>query len=130
MEILLQRSTTFKYSIIGALYINKEFLCFTLEDLERDVKIAGRTCIPKGRYRVVLSWSNRFKKFLPEVLDVPNFKGIRIHTGNSHHDTEGCILVGMHYDDGLITRSKDAMAYLMQKINKVQKKEKIFLTIK
>jgi hypothetical protein len=129
MEIKLIRSTFYPTSIIGALYIDNTFLCFTLEDIERPTKIKHKTAIPRGRYRVVLSWSNRFKRLLPEVLDVPNFKGIRIHTGNTSADTSGCILVGMEFDDNTLKHSRDAMRYLMSRLNKVNKKEKIFLTI-
>jgi hypothetical protein len=129
MEIKLIRSTIFQNCIIGALYIEDTFLCFTLEDLERKFKIKHKTAIPRGRYRIILSWSNRFKKLLPEVLDVPDFSGIRFHTGNTSADTSGCILVGMEFDDNYLKHSKDAMKYLMSRLNKVYKKEKIFLTI-
>ena len=72
----------------GKLYIDDVFECYTVEDEDRHleagrIKIAGRTAIPKGTYEVVLSMSNRFKKLLPEVLNVSGFTGVRIHTGNT-----------------------------------------------
>lgn len=90
---------------------------FTCEDIEREVagkpvnewKIMGRTAIPRGRYRVILSLSQRFKKVLPLLLDVPGFTGIRIHAGNTAADTDGCILVGMERGMGGVLKSRDAM---------------------
>jgi hypothetical protein len=72
----------------------KMFICHTLEDVQRDVKIAGETAIGWGKYKLIVNMSNRFKKRLPLLLDVPNFAGVRIHGGNTELDTEGCILVG------------------------------------
>ena len=92
---------------LGALQIqtesNKEFLtkkyfCDTLEphaiDWRKEVKIAGKTAIPTGRYKVVMSYSKTYKRRMPFLLNVPHFTGIMIHTGNSPDDTRGCILVG------------------------------------
>lgn len=83
----------------GELYVDGVLLGQTLEDQDRFLekggeKIYGDTAIPRGRYRVVLSMSNRFKKIMPEVLSVPGFSGIRIHAGNDEVDTLGCPLLG------------------------------------
>src|SRR4051794_32091313 len=106
MELLLVRSTKTEDSTIGSLQVDGQFQCFTLEDKDRGltsgmrenaikaVKVYGKTAIPTGRYRVVLSWSNRFEKYMPEVLGVAGYAVIRIHSGNTSVDTEGCILVG------------------------------------
>lgn len=94
MKITLKRKSLTAECTIGALYIDGVFECYTLEDTVREVKIAGVTAIPKGIYRVIINISNRFKRLLPLLLDVPGFEGVRIHPGNTAKDTEGCILVG------------------------------------
>ena len=105
---------------IGRLFIDDIFFCDTLEDTYRDLakeqKIAGKTAIPCGVYKVILSSSNKFKKVLPELLNVPNFTGIRIHNGNSIEDTEGCILVGKNKVKGGLIESKNALDNLMDKL--------------
>ena len=96
MLITVQRKHFSEVATIGDMLIDGKFLCNTLEDKVRDngQKIAGKTAIPYGRYEVVTSMSNRFGKLLPLLLEVPNFSGVRIHSGNTSNDTEGCILVG------------------------------------
>lgn len=98
-------------STLSELYIDGVYMCETLEDTVRPLlsvcpntpkgvtcncpeKVYGKTAIPEGTYKVKLTYSNRFRKILPELLDVPHFLGIRIHSGNKPEDTEGCILVG------------------------------------
>jgi len=129
MELLLKRTTKTKLSTIGELYVNGVFQCYTLEDIERNVKIKGVTAIPKGSYKVIVTMSNRFKKPLPLLLDVPNFSGVRIHSGNKSEDTEGCILVGETKQTDFIGGSRIAFKSLFDKINKAVLSEEIILTI-
>ena len=79
-------------------FLTKKYFCDTLEphaiDWRKEVKIAGKTAIPTGRYKVVLGYSNTYKRRMPFLQNVPHFTGIMIHTGNSVDDTRGCILVG------------------------------------
>lgn len=87
MNIRIDRLYKKEDYTIGKLYINGVFLCSTLEDKVRTLdtiedKVYGETAIPEGRYEVILSYSKRFNKILPELLNVPFFKGIRIHAGN------------------------------------------------
>lgn len=74
-------------------------ICWTLEDASSAHKVYGETCIPVGQYKVILSHSPKFKKVLPELLEVPNYAGVRIHGGNSVKDTLGCILVGKYKEE-------------------------------
>jgi len=116
MKIEVKRLHRTENSTIGELTIDGKFECYTLEDKERDVKIKGETAISKGTYKVIINQSNRFKKLLPLLINVPNFEGVRIHPGNSNHDTEGCILVGMNRSVDYITKSRKAFDSLFKKM--------------
>lgn len=110
MELILKRDrdNVREHCTIGKLYTDQgEYLCDTLEDKERDVKIYGQTAIPVGRYKLRWSKSPRFKRYLPEILNVPNFTGVRIHSGNSHKDTHGCPLVGHYNGKDMVVKSVD-----------------------
>lgn len=116
LKLKLKREPHPDYTV-GKLYIDDIFECFTLEDVIRDVKIYGQTAIPYGKYKVTINQSVRFKRALPLLLNVPNFQGIRIHTGNKTAETEGCILVGtMRTKDGMVLNSKIAFDKLFEKM--------------
>lgn len=96
---------------IGKLYVNGQYFCDTLEDCYRGdhldkTKIKGKTAIPRGTYRGIFNYSPKFKKYLPLLMDVPYFTGIRIHSGNTAEDTEGCILVGQNLVVGKVLNSR------------------------
>lgn len=135
MELTLNRIFLGSSATIGELLINDKHLCDTLEDRVRPEgeKVYGKTAIPEGTYEVKLTHSPRFKKILPEILNVPNFSGIRIHTGNSSKDTEGCILVGT-WDgekEDWVGSSKIAFDKLMSLLEKAtNNKEKVTITVK
>ena len=116
MLITIKRLYKTDSSTIGELSIDGVFECFTLEDKERDVKIKSETAIAKGTYKVIINQSNRFKRLLPLLLNVPNFEGVRIHSGNSNHDTEGCILVGKTRNKNYIGQSRKAFEKLFKKM--------------
>lgn len=118
MNLLLKRKWFTDRNTVGELFINGEFFCYTMEDAVRPKgeKVAGKTAIPYGTYKVVITHSNRFKKELPLLLAVPMFSGIRIHSGNTEEDTEGCILVGMSRKENWIGYSRRAMEYLMERL--------------
>jgi len=116
MKITIKRLYKTEKSTIGEMTIDGKWECYTLEDIERDVKIKSETAIPKGTYKVIINQSNRFKKLLPLLLNVPNFEGIRIHPGNTNHDTEGCILVGKTMSKDFIGQSRKAFESLFAKM--------------
>lgn len=95
IDLRLERRIFTDDVTIGELYVNDEFVCYTLEDAVRDVKVYGKTAIPKGTYKVIYNMSNRFKRRMPLLLNVPNYQGVRIHAGNTHLDTDGCIILGL-----------------------------------
>ena len=108
---------------IGELFIDDEFECFTLEDQVRETdqpveswKIPGNTAIPRGLYKITLDYSVRFQQTMPRLLDVEGFRGIRIHPGNTIHDTEGCILVGTAVNKNVLVASLDAYNKLYKKM--------------
>lgn len=110
LKITVKRKIFNECDTIGDLYVSYpetpdllEFVCNTLEDKVRNPKgtkkedfkkVYGETAIPYGTYRVIMSYSNAFKKNLPEVLEVPLYEGVRIHGGNTKKDTLGCLLLG------------------------------------
>lgn len=112
MELRLDRKWKKEKYTIGRLYVNGELWCNTLEDPVREIakdgsgKIKGVTAIPKGRYRVLVTMSPKFHRMLPYVMNVPHFEGIRIHSGNTAKDTEGCILVGENTKKGMVLNSR------------------------
>ena len=159
MIITLKRIYKKGIFTLGALQIqtesNREFLmnryfCDTLEphaiDWRKEEKVAGKTAIPTGRYRVVMSYSNTYKRRMPYLLNVPHFTGIMIHTGNTAEDTRGCILVGKAVRPqkpeeesltgkatviGRLTDSRVTFNRLYEIIKEAMKKnEEIFLIIK
>lgn len=105
--ILIERKIFTSKSTIGALSINGNAICYTLEDVARPlgVKVPKETCIPAGNYSLEITQSVRFKRALPLIYNslidlsvtdgIVSWTGVRIHPGNSMEDTEGCILVGV-----------------------------------
>ncbi len=142
MEIELIRKHKNKDCTISDMLVNGAFECYILEDVDRnlfqadpikhiqEVKVHSKTAIPYGRYEVIMSYSNRFKKYLPQLLNVPGFEGIRIHPGNTKDDTEGCLLPGTSFTDNMVANSRNAFNTLYKKLKAVEKKEKIYITIK
>lgn len=116
MKLRLQREIFTEKSTIGELFVDDKFECYTLEDRVRPVKVPKKTAIPMGTYRVEVNRSRRFKRLMPLLIDVPNFQGIRIHSGNTAEDTEGCILVGQVKGENRISKSRLAFEALFKKI--------------
>jgi hypothetical protein len=130
MQMLVTRQVFTDESTIGELTIDGVHQCFTLEDKVRQEKIFGQTAIPAGTYEVVVNESAHFHKLLPELVDVPNFEGVRIHSGNKAADTEGCILVGTTKGTNVINNSHVAFDALFPKIQAAVAQEKVFIEIK
>ena len=134
MELKLNRIFLGSSATIGELYVDGEHMADTLEDRVRPEgeKVYGKTAIPEGVYEIILSYSPRFKKILPEILNVPNFTGIRIHCGNSSANSSGCILVGT-WDgekEDWVSDSKIAFNKLMSLLEEAtNNKEKITITV-
>lgn len=116
MKLLLKRIALKETYTIGHLYIDGKYFCDVIEDKVRDKdkdgkflfgekKVYGETAIPYGTYAVQVSWSPKFRRMLPMLLDVPYFTGIRIHRGNTAKDSSGCLIVGENKEVGRVVNS-------------------------
>ena len=159
MELVLTRIAKRKSYTIGRLFIRKQvkderlsgegmaLLCDTLEPpvleqktsysreavLRSPKKMAALKpfAIPEGHYAVVISWSEKFRQWLPILLGVPGFKGIRIHAGNTVEDTQGCILVGENRRKGMVLNSRRWLRRLKQLIVEAKERgEPVWITVK
>ena len=133
MELILTRIARKAEYTIGRLEDeNGKKLCDTLEPIWRnydggELKIPKKSAIPEGTYRVVTTYSLRFRKYLPLLVGVPGFEGVRIHSGNTSRDTEGCILVGQNLQVGKVLWSRITLEKLMKLI---ENEKEIYLIIK
>ena len=134
MELTLQRIAKNKAYTLGELSIDGEKFCHTLEPRWREPeakKVPGKTAIPAGRYPVVITLSPKFKQWLPLLLHVPGFTGIRIHAGNTAKDTKGCILVGESTGKGVLSDSRLWVERLKRRIVDAKERgEGVFILIK
>jgi len=163
MELVLTRIAKRKAYTIGRLSIveriddeylagsREVYFCDTLEppvvemkttmSLEEVLRSPVKTqslkpfAIPEGRYAVVVTWSPKFKMYLPLLVgdQVFNglFQGIRTHMGNTVKNTRGCILVGRNQIVGRLLESRKWLYELKQKIVEAKSRgEPVWLTIK
>ena len=152
MKLVVLRYSSQKDSTNGLLFEQTDsgldFLCYTLEDEEREVKVMGETCIPNGTYRIGLrtegGFHSRYSKRFPdihqgmlEIQDVPNFKYVLIHCGNTDEHTAGCLLIGDSQENnalienGFIGKSSQAYARIyLRIIQKVLEGEEVFIEYK
>lgn len=124
---------------IGKLYLNGEYFCDVLEDTDRglddsmdldkilELKKPTITAIPTGTYKVLITYSPRFKQNMPLICNVKGFEGIRIHSGNNHQHTSGCLLVGENKEVGKVLNSKATYTKLFNILNECD--EDITITI-
>ena len=128
MRLTLKRIANKKDYCIGKLYINGKYFCDTLEDVDRglddsmteeeirSIKVKEQTAIPVGIYTVLLTYSPKYKKVMPLINNVKGYSGIRIHSGNSSKDTEGCLLVGKNTVVGRLTDSRNTFNALFKRL--------------
>ena len=146
MRLELYRYSSQKDSTLGLLFIindetnQKDFLCFTLEDEKRAVKVYGETRIPEGTYKIEYrkeggyhnKYSKRFASIhsgMLEIRGVPNFTHILLHCGNSDVDTDGCLLVGNVISqnitkDGFLGQSTDCYKRIYPIISDILESQK------
>ena len=142
MELRLERKYRSNNYCIDKLYINGKYFSDALEDPDRGlidsmsleeikkIKVKGNTCIPYGTYNVTITYSPRFKKNLPLINNVKGFDGIRIHSGNTPQDTEGCLLLGLNKVKGRVVDSKVTVNKFIDIVQEaLNKGEKVTITI-
>lgn len=99
-EIFVPPTADCEGATLGRLYYRGQFTGYTCEDEDRQLetyperKVYGRTAIPRGRYRLLLTYSQRFGRELPLIVDVPGYRGVRVHGGNSPENSLGCVMSG------------------------------------
>ena len=150
MKLRVLRFSSQEDSTSGLLFLEDEFglnfLCYTLEDERRALKVKGETRVPQGTYEIKLrtegGFHERYKKRfgalhkgMLHVIDVPNFEYILIHTGNTDEHTAGCLLVGDSQEnnviikDGFIGKSTNAYKRIYKDISKaIINNEKVTIT--
>lgn len=97
---------------------------------DKRLKVKGMTAIPEGRYLMRFTYSPKFGKRLFQLMDVPLFDGIRIHSGNSVKDTQGCILVGNNTKVGRLENSRAVLFKLEMMLKGFQGPDDlVFITI-
>lgn len=139
MRITLIRIANRPTYCIGKLYIDGKYFCDTIEDTDRGLddkmseeeivkyKIKSETAIPTGIYQITITYSPKYKKNMPLINNVKGYSGIRIHSGNTSKDTEGCLIVGKNKEVGKVLESRVTYNALYKRL--VQAKDKIIIDI-
>lgn len=140
MRLTLMRIANRPTYCIGKLYVDGQYLCDTIEDTDRGLddrmteeeilklKVKGETAIPSGIYPVTITYSPKYKKQMPLINNVKGYSGVRIHSGNTSKDTEGCVLVGLNKEVGKVLDSRKMYNVLFREL--VSTKERIIIDIR
>lgn len=119
MKIKLVRIAFKDTYTIGKLYVDGVYFCDVIEDKDRGLddsmtvreilnkKVKGETAIPTGHYNIEITYSPKYKRMMPLLIGVKGYSGIRIHSGNTSKDTEGCLLVGKNTKVGMVLESRN-----------------------
>lgn len=128
MKLELVRIANRPTYCIGKLYIDGVWFCDTIEDTDRGLddsmsvdeilkkKIKGETAIPTGVYKIEITYSPKYKRMMPLLIGVKGYSGVRIHSGNTSKDTEGCLLVGRNTKVGMVTDSRNTYQRLFARL--------------
>lgn len=150
MKLLVKRTYKGPKYTIGKLYVDGQYFCDTIEDVDRGlkqgmslndilrIKVKGKTCIPYGTYVVTVNvvsgkYSN-YTKYpfakevgarMPRILNVPGFEGILIHPGTTAEDTDGCLIVGQNKIKGKVINSQVTWRNLYKLLEKASKRREL-----
>ena len=118
MKVTIERKWKKDTYTIGIVSIDGVQFCNSMEDRDRGLrqdmnigeisrlKVAGTTAIPSGKYKVSMTYSPKYKRIMPQIMNVKGFSGIRIHSGNTAKDSLGCVLLGKNDKVGWISNSR------------------------
>lgn len=121
MNVVIDRKWKKDTYTIGRVFIDDVFFANSMEDKDRGLtkdmplaeikkrKVYGETAIPTGEYIVRMTYSPKYRRMMPEVLDVPCWTGVRMHSMNEAKDSEGCIGYGKNDKPGWISNSRATM---------------------
>lgn len=152
ITLLVERKWQKETYCIGRFFVDDKRLCESLEDKDRGLmssmtlseilrkKVAGTTAIPKGTYKVMLTYSKKFRSRqwaqkwhmrVPELIGVMGYSGVRIHPANKAKEIEGCIAIGDNTNVGQVTNSVRRYDELMSIIvPRMENGEECYITIK
>lgn len=102
------RNKASENTTIGEIFFDGEWIAYTLEDIVRmpGSKVMHKTAIPSGIYKGKVTMSKKYGRIMVLIYSEDDysiyksemkFTGIRIHGGNDHTDTSGCILAAYNY---------------------------------
>ena len=124
---------------LGLLVGGGSLAYYTVEDTVRPLvnctpttcvgKVPGLTAIPPGVYQIKDTYSPKYKKNVLQIMDVPGFQGIRIHSGNSADDTEGCLVLGKQRTLNGVAQSNLALIEFNAKVRDQLKSGPVSITI-
>lgn len=138
MEIRLHRTVLAAAFTLGCtVFAGHQY--FSVEDTVRPLsdctriscvgKINGRTAIPAGRYEIKDTYSPKFHKKVLELQNVPGFQGVRIHSGNSADDTEGCLILGFKQSSTGVLQSNAALLQFNADVRAALKNGPVWITL-
>lgn len=141
MKLLLKRIAKRDTYTIGKLYIDGAYFCDTCEDCDRGLrqdmtldylkhaKVYGKTAIPTGEYELRWTYSPKYRRYMPQIMSVPAYEGIRIHSGNTDKDTLGCILLGQNKVVGKVINSRVTCDRFYNIVEQACRDDKVIITI-
>jgi hypothetical protein len=140
MEVTVDRYISDRDTTLSRIRVDGVFCAYGLEDEHRVIKVAGETRVPAGRYQVKVRHEGKhyqqYQRLFPEwhrgtlhITNVPGFKWIMIHIGNTDEDTEGCLLVGSSVGrDMTLKGSRDAYRRFYLKVIEAAELGELWIT--
>lgn len=129
-ELLLNRELETTDATLGKLFFADQYSYYTVEDIQRRVKIPGVTAIPIGRYQIFMQFSPHFQREMPHLQNVPGYTGVLVHWGNDSADTDGCVIIGLDRTADGVAESRLAFDNFLPRLEQALLNGEVWLTIK